>query len=60
MFKNEELPKIRNFKVEAINNENGFQTASYNLTFIEDKSEAYTVKLNHENPFRFKINVRAN
>ena len=57
IIRNEDLPKINNFKVEAIHNENGYQIATNNLDFIEDKSDPYIVKLNHENSFKFQINV---
>jgi hypothetical protein len=57
IIRNEDLPKIRNFKVEAIHNEDGYQTASNNLTFIEDKGEPYVCQLNHETSFKFDINV---
>lgn len=31
--------------------------ATNNVTFMEDKSEPYEVKLNHEVPFNFLIKV---
>ena len=57
-MKNEELPKIRKFNVESINNETGFNMATNNVTFMEDKSEPYEVKLNYETPFSFQIKVK--
>ena len=56
-MRNEELPKIRKFNVESINNESGFKMATNHVDFMEDKSESYEAKLNHDTPFCFKIKV---
>lgn len=56
-MRNEELPKIRKFNVEAVNNENGFKMATNNLTFLEDNTDPYEVKLNTDIPFQFRTVV---
>ena len=56
-MRNEDIPKIRKFTVEAVNNENGFKMATNNLNFLEDKTDPYEVKLNYKLPFQFQTEV---
>jgi len=56
-MRNDQLPKVRKFVVEAVNNENGFKMATNNLTFLEDKAEPYSVKMNSRTPFQFETKV---